>query len=130
MDITLRQRDEITILDLKGTVHCGDGDRELEAVITDLTIRGCTSLVINLKDVTHVDTMCLGVIIAAQLRLQRRQGVVLLLETPPRIRHMLRIARIDEFLLTCETEADAIRALRAAGSSSRGGGAPGRLVDA
>ena len=111
MQIIQRQLDNVTVLDLKGTVHCGDGDRELEAIVKDLTNRGCVQLVINLREVTHIDTMCLGVFIAAQVRFKRRHGGVNLLHTPPRIQHMLSIARVDQFLPTYATEEAAIRAL-------------------
>jgi anti-anti-sigma factor len=118
MQIIQRQLDNVVVLDLKGTVHCGDGDRELEAIIKDLTNRGCVRLVINLREVTHIDTMCLGVFIAAQVRFKRRRGGVNLLHTPPRIQHMLSIARVDQFLPTYATEEAAIRALA-------NGGVPG-----
>jgi len=111
MQIIQRQLDNVSVLDLKGTVHCGDGDRELEAIVKDLTNRGCVRLVINLREVTHIDTMCLGVFIAAQVRFKRRHGGVNLLHTPPRIQHMLSIARVDQFLPTYATEEAAIRAL-------------------
>ena len=111
MQIIQRQLDNVAVLDLKGTVHCGDGDRELEAIVKDLTNRGCVRLVINLREVTHIDTMCLGVFIAAQVRFKRRHGGVNLLHTPPRIQHMLSIARVDQFLPTYATEEAAIRAL-------------------
>ena len=44
MQIIQRQLDDVAVLDLKGAVHCGDGDRELEASINDLTNRGCVRL--------------------------------------------------------------------------------------
>ena len=111
MQIIHRQLDDVAVLELKGTIHCGDGDRELEAIIKELTKRECVRLVINLREVTHIDTMCLGVFIAAQVRFKRRRGGVNLLHTPPRIQHMLTIARIDQFLPTYATEEAAIRAL-------------------
>jgi len=119
MRIIQREREGVAVLDLKGTVHCGDDDRELEAIINDLTNRGCTRLVINLREVTHIDTMCLGVFIAAQVRFHGRRGGVNLLQTPPRIHHMLMIARIDQFLPTYSTEEEAIRAFATAAVPDR-----------
>jgi anti-anti-sigma factor len=119
MQITQRRLGDVVVLELKGTLHCDDGDRELEAIVNDLTSRGCIRLVINLKDVTHIDTMCLGVFIAALVRCQRGGGAVKLLQTPPRIQHMLTITRIDQFLPTYTTEAEAIRALAAGGVSDQ-----------
>jgi anti-anti-sigma regulatory factor len=57
--------------------------------------------------------MCLGIFIAAQVRFQRRGGGVSLLETPPRVRHLLSIARLDQFLPSYEAEEEAVRALSA-----------------
>src|SRR5687767_6577271 len=98
MQIIQRQHGDVTVLELTGMLHCGSGDRELEAVIRQLTARECYRLVINLSGVSHLDTMCLGIFIAAQVRFQRRGGGVNLLETPPRVRHLLSIARLDQFL--------------------------------
>lgn len=111
MQIIHRQLDDVAVLELKGTIHCDDGDRELETIIKELTKRECVRLVINLREVTHIDTMCLGVFIAAQVRFNRRRGGLNLLHTPPRIQHMLTVARLDQFLPTYATEEAAIRAL-------------------
>ncbi len=100
MQITKRLVYDVTVLDLKETVHCGDCYRELEAIINYLTSLGCVRLLIYLSEVTHIDTMCLFFLIAAQLRFQRRRGVLNLLQTPPLIQHMLSIAIIYQFLPT------------------------------
>jgi len=115
MQAIQRQVEDVTVLEVKGAIHCGDGDREFEASITDLINRGCTRLVINLRDVTHIDSMCLGVFITAYVKFHRRGGAVHLLQTPPRIRQLLSIARLEQFLPTFATEEEAIRSLPAAG---------------
>ena len=113
MEIIQRQEGDVAVLELKGQLHCGNGDRDVETVIRELTARGCSRLVVNLNGVTHIDTMCLGVFIAAQVRFQRKRGGVNLLETPPRIRHLLSIARLEKFLPTFESEEEALRAFPA-----------------
>ena len=109
MQIIQRLRGDVVVLELKGPLHCGNGDRDLEHVIKTLTGQGFVKMIMNLKDVPHIDTMCLGVFIAAQVRFQRRGGGVNLLQTPPRIRHILKIAKLDQFLPTFETEDGALR---------------------
>lgn len=114
MQIIQRLREDVAVLELKGPLHCGNGDRDLEEVIRDLTSQGFVRVVMNLNEVSHIDAMCLGVFIAAQVKFQRRHGGVNLLKTPPRIRHVLSIARLDQFLPTFETEEEAVRAFPAA----------------
>ena len=106
-----RQLDGVTVLELNGTLHCGDGDREFESTIDNLVSGGSTRLLINLRGVTHIDSMCLGVFITAYVKCQRRGGTVLLLQTPPRIQQLLAITRLDQFLPTFATEEEAIRHL-------------------
>ena len=110
MQIIQRLRGDVVVLELRGPLHCGNGDRDLEQVIRACTAQGFVKMIMNLKDVSHIDTMCLGVFIAAQVRFQRRGGGVNLLQTPARIRHILAIAKLDRFLPTFDTEDDAMRA--------------------
>jgi anti-anti-sigma factor len=111
MQINQRQRGDVAVLELSGTLHCGSGERVLEQTIQEITRQGCVRIVMNLRDVTHIDTMCLGIFIAAQVRCQRQRGGVALLETPPRIRHLLSIARLNQFLPAFETEEEAVQAV-------------------
>ena len=114
MQIIQRLRGDVVVLELKGPLHCGNGDRDLEQVVRTVTARGFVKLIMNLRDVSHIDTMCLGVFIATQVRVQRRGGCVKLLLTPPRIRHILAIAKLDQLLPTFETEDEAVRAFEPA----------------
>lgn len=110
MQIVQRLQEDVTVLELKGPLDYGTGDRDLQKVIDDLARRGCVRVVMNLSGVSHLDTACLGVLIAAHVRFRRRRGGVNLIQTPPRIRHLLSIARLDHVLLTFGTEEEAVRA--------------------
>ena len=113
MQAIQRQVENVTVLELKGAVNCGDGDREFESSIADLIARGCVRLVINLREVTHIDTTCLGIFINAHIKFHCRGGAVHLLQTPPRVQQLLAITRLDQFLPTFATEEEAIRNLPA-----------------
>ena len=110
MQIVKRFIDDVAVVELKGMLDYGAGDREFQEVIDDLTERGCVRLVVNLSEVSHMDTACLGRLIAAHVRFQRRRGGVHLLQTPPRIRALLSIARLEQVLVTFGTEEEAVRA--------------------
>jgi anti-anti-sigma factor len=110
MQIVQRLVEDVAVLELKGTLDYGTDNRELDKVIADLADRGFARVVINLNEVSHIDTACLGLIIAAYVRFRRRGGGVNLLQTPARIRYLLAITRLDEVLVTFATEEAAIRA--------------------
>jgi anti-anti-sigma factor len=111
MEIVQKLLDDVAVIDLKGALDYDTGDHDLERVLDDLARRGCARVVINLSGVTHIDTACLGLIIAAYVRFRRRGGGVNLLRTPPRIGYLLSITRLDEVLETFATEEEAVRAL-------------------
>jgi anti-anti-sigma factor len=115
MHATERWLEDAAVLELKGTVRGVEGDRELDEIFENLANRGCVRLVINLREVTHIDTMCLGAFITGHVKFHRRGGAVHLLQTPPRIRQLLAITRLDQFLPTFATEEEAIRNLPDAG---------------
>ena len=117
MEIVQRRRGDVAVLELKGALDYGAGDRYLEHVISDLEKGGCVRVVIDLNEVSHLDTTCLGLLIAANLRLRRHGGGLNLLRTPRRIRQILLIARLDQVLLSFPTEEDAVRAFPVPASS-------------
>src|SRR5262245_3966936 len=108
MHASQRQLEDVTVLEIRDTIHCGDGQDELERILSDLADRGCVRLVLNLKEVSHIDSTCLGVFVAAQVRCRKRGGAIGLLQTPLRIRQLLSMARLDLFLPSYSTEEEAI----------------------
>jgi anti-anti-sigma factor len=123
MEIVQRRRGDVAVLELKGALDHGAGDRYLERVISDLDKQGCVRVVIDLNEVSHMDTTCLGLLIAANLRLRRHGGGLNLLKTPRRIRQILLIARLDQVLLSFGTEEEAISAFPVAASTPSSWGA-------
>jgi anti-sigma B factor antagonist len=101
---------DVAVLELTGKLDCGAGERYFQDVVEGLAKRGQFQVVIDLKNVDHLDTTCLGHLIAAHIRFQRNRGGVRLLQTPLRIRQMLAIVRLDHVLVTFDTEEEAVAA--------------------
>jgi anti-anti-sigma factor len=102
--------DDVAVLELHGALDCGSGDQDFQKVIEQLATRRVVRVVINLKEISHLDTTCLGLLIAAHVRFQRSGGAVALLHTPPRVCQLLKIARLDHVFASFDTEQAAIRA--------------------
>jgi anti-sigma B factor antagonist len=110
MKVVERLVEDVAVLELTGKLDCGAGEQHVQSVIEDLAKRGHVRIVIDLNNVTHVDTTCLGLLIAAHIRSQRKCGGVHLIRTPPRIRQLLSIIKLDHVLVTFETEEEAVSA--------------------
>jgi anti-sigma B factor antagonist len=98
----------VAVVELKGRLDLGQADDSLNETIQALVGKGCVKLVLDLKEVSHLDTTCLGLLIAAYVRLSRQGGGLKLLSTPARIREVLSIAKLDKVLITYDSEEQAV----------------------
>src|SRR4051812_32632757 len=74
--------------DARGVLHAavdsGDGD-----------------LVVDLRDVSHIDATGLGVLVGAHRRAQRNERRVVLRDVPPRVQRLLLVTRLNR-VIPCE----------------------------
>ena len=64
MTVVERRAGDVTILDLKGRLVFDDGDRVFRAHVDTLLAEGRTNILVNLQDVTYVDSCGVGVLVA------------------------------------------------------------------
>ncbi len=74
LHIEERERDGIVILDLKGPLTLGHGDLELRDRLPALHQSGKVNIVLNLKDVTEIDSTGLGTLVFGLARLRKAGG--------------------------------------------------------
>jgi anti-sigma B factor antagonist len=79
LQIERREREGIVILDLKGPLALGQGDVELRDQLPDLHRPGNVNIVLNLKEVTHIDSTGLGTLVFGLARLRKAGGRLALL---------------------------------------------------
>jgi anti-anti-sigma factor len=118
MKVVERLVGDVAVVEFAGKLDCGAGERCLQEVVEGLSRRGQLRVVIDLKNVEHLDTTCLGRLLTAHIRFQRGRGGVHLLQTPARIRHVISIVRLDHMLVTFDTEEEAVAAFRVAARES------------
>lgn len=108
--MTLKERrvGNVTILDMKGRLVLDDGDDELRERLGQLADEGRLNLVLNLKDVTYVDSCGIGVLIAKYVSMRRKGGDVKLLNLTPRSHHLMEISKLLGVFETFESEDKAL----------------------
>lgn len=74
-----RQREGIAIIDLEGRLVMGKADADLRDHLDALISRGETKLILNLENVTQVDSTGLGTLAFTQARLKQNGGRLVLL---------------------------------------------------
>ena len=74
LEIESRETEGILILGLKGTLTLGHVDLELRDRLPAAADPGKVNIVLNLKDVTHIDSTGLGTLVAGLNRLRKADG--------------------------------------------------------
>ncbi len=92
LHIEEREREGIVILDLKGPLTLGHGDLELRDRLRTLHESGKVNIVLNLKDVSEIDSTGLGTLVFGLARLRRSGGGLALVN--------LNRSHLELFLLT------------------------------
>ncbi len=71
---------------------------DARGVLHDAVDRGSGDLVIDLRDVQHIDATGLGVLVGAHRRAQRSDRRVILRAVPPRIHRLLLVTRLHRVI--------------------------------
>ena len=108
MEVQTRHRDNITILELSGELTLGSGDEVLRHAVMEVAGRTGDSILINLGDVSFMDSSGVGELIAAYTTLSNRGGSVKLLHLSPKVYDVLQIAHLLTVFEVFDDEDEAI----------------------
>ena len=113
MKIEKRNRDGVTILDLKGKMTLGEGDELLREKIASLVNAGQKNLLLNLDGVPYIDSAGLGEMVRSYTTVSRQGGKLKLLNLTKRIEDLLSITKLLTVFETFDSEAEAIQSYAA-----------------
>ena len=111
LEISVRQRDAITILDLKGQVMAGKESDALGDRLQELAQQDKPKIVLNLAGVAKMDTSGISSVVRAFVSVDRKGGKLVLLNVRGYVRLVLDMTRLLRVLPTFEDEAAAIASL-------------------
>jgi anti-sigma B factor antagonist len=92
--INERRVGDVTVLDLKGRVRIGGSTIALHKAIRCLVGEDKTRILLNLADVTHIDSSGLGELIASHITLSDKGGEVKLVHLTERLRELMTITKL------------------------------------
>ena len=109
MNVVKRQVGSVVILDLHGRMVIGEGDRILRQAVTGLADSEKVRVLLNLADVSYVDSSVLSEIVRAYTTVTRDGGKLKLLGLPPKIQDLLSMTRLLTVFETYQSEDEAVR---------------------
>lgn len=113
MQINVHKRDDVVVVELRGQLVAGTGDRVLRDVVEEVYTDGWPTLLLDLSAVSKVDSLGIGELVAAYRLagdLDRRFGLI---QVDGPLRRTLDLANVLPLIPVFRSEDDALEELNA-----------------
>ena len=112
MEISERNDGKVTILSLAGKVTLGEGDVLLKDKLHSLLNQGRKDVLLNLAQVSYVDSAGLGAIVSAYTTMTREGGSLKLANVTRKLQDLLTITKLLTVFETFDSEDEALRSYK------------------
>ena len=119
LQISIRESADVTILDLRGRVTIGVDSDLLNVHLKKLVAQGVRKLLLNLEDVTQLDSLGISAVVGTYVSLSRQGGSLRLLCPSGRVQDVLRVIRVADFIPTFQDETQALASFRPQGNAAK-----------
>jgi len=107
--LTTRQVGDVTVIDAVGRITLGEGSSAFRETIRDLVAKGNKKLLLNLADVSYIDSSGIGELVSAFTTVTNHGGVLKLLNLTKRVQDLLQITKLYTVFEVFDDEAAAVR---------------------
>ena len=102
LQISIREHGDVSVLDLRGRSTIDTGESEsLSQHLRDLTVSGKRKLLLNLLNLSQIDSSGVSIIIEMYVSLKRSGGELKLLAPRGRVLHVLTVFRLLDVIRLC-----------------------------
>ncbi|HYE25746.1 MAG TPA: STAS domain-containing protein [Clostridia bacterium] len=108
MKASTRQVDGVTIIDLSGRITLGEGSVVLRDTIRESVARGQKKILLNLGDVTYIDSSGIGELVSAFTSVRNQGGELKLLNLTKKVHDLLQITKLYTVFDIKDDEAAAV----------------------
>ena len=112
MEISERNDGKVTVLNLSGKVTLGEGDMLLKDKLHSLLNQGRKDVLLNLAQVSYVDSAGLGAIVSAYTTMTREGGSLKLANVTKKLQDLLSITKLLTVFETFDSEDEALRSYK------------------
>jgi len=113
MQLSERRIGDVLVVDVSGKITLGEGDQVLKDKMRSLVQQGHTKVLLNLGDVSYVDSAGLGEIVQSYATVAKNGGALKLLNVTKRIKDLLSITKLLTVFETFDSEAEAVTSFSA-----------------
>jgi anti-sigma B factor antagonist len=104
-----RQVDGVAIVDLTGRITLGEGSSTLRETVKDLVGKGQKKILLNLGDVSYIDSSGIGELVSSFTSVSNQGGQLKLLNLQKKVHDLLQITKLYTVF---EVHTDEVAALK------------------
>jgi anti-sigma B factor antagonist len=112
MNITQRQVGDVTVIDVSGKITIGIGDVQVRDAVHVALGGGARNIVLNLKNVTTIDSAGVGELVSAYTTVTNRGGKLKLVNLPSKVNDILQITQLITVFEVYDDENAALESFR------------------
>jgi anti-sigma B factor antagonist len=107
--LTTRQVGDVTVVDAAGRITLGEGASMFRDKIRDLATGGNKKLLLNLAEISYIDSSGIGELVSGFTTVTNQGGVVKLLNLTKRVQDLLQITKLYTVFEVFDDETKAVR---------------------
>jgi anti-sigma B factor antagonist len=109
LDISIREAGDVTIMDLRGrsTISGGESER-LSGHLQELVAKGVRQLLLNVRNLSQLDSSAVSIFIATYVSLKRHGGDLKLLCPGGRVLQVLTVLHLLDIIPSFDDESQAL----------------------
>jgi anti-sigma B factor antagonist len=104
-----RQVGDVIVVDVSGRITLGEGSSNLREGIRGLVTQGNKKILLNLGDVSYIDSSGIGELVSGFTSVTNQGGQLKLLNLTKRVRDLLQITKLYTVFEVYDEEAAAVR---------------------
>jgi len=112
-----RQEGNVTIIDLNGKITLGENTGILRDELRSLMSQGQKHIILNMKDVSYVDSAGLGELVGAYTTATNQGGAVKLLHLQGKMKDLMQITKLHTIFPAFENEQEAVNSFGTAATA-------------
>lgn len=107
--LTTRQVGDVSVVDVAGRITLGEGSSNLRDTIRELVAKGSKKVLLNLGEVSYIDSSGIGELVSAFTSVTNGGGQLRLLNLTKKVTDLLQITKLYTVFEIFDDEATAVR---------------------
>jgi anti-sigma B factor antagonist len=108
MKASVRQVDSVTVIDISGRITLGETSVQLRELVRDQLAKGNKNILVNLGDVSYIDSSGIGELVSAYTAVTNQGGQLKLLNLTKKVHDLLQITKLYTVFDIYDDEAKAV----------------------